>query len=126
MDNISSIEVGGITYNVAQAPANKQKKLLSLIGGRVAMNSAASGAESIDVQLLMGMLVSEPESRFDEIAGIVLAQAFKNGADTPVDVADFQNRVSEYYLLTAMAIKENLQDFFAWLDSVNAETRKKA
>ena len=125
MSNVNQVEVNGVTYNVAQASAADQKKLLSLVGGRIAMNSAAGGAEEIDIPLLVGMLITEPEEQFDKIAGIVLYKTMINGSEKVVDIGDFQNRVIEYYQLVAAAVAENLQDFLSWLDCENAKTREK-
>ena len=122
--NVKSVKIGKKQFNVAHAPAVEQKRLLSLIGAKIALNSAASGIETIDSILLFGSLLSMPEAQFDEIAGIVLYKTVANGKDELVDVGDFQNEVSAYYQLVAEAIVANLQDFFSYLDSVNAETRK--
>lgn len=126
MSSVKQIKIGKVTYNLAQAPADQQKRLLSLVGARLAMNSAAGEAEHIDTALLVGLLVSEPEARFDEIAGIVLYKTMINGSEKLVDIGDFQNRVSEYYQLVAAGIAENLQDFLSWLDCENAKTREEA
>lgn len=124
MSDVNQIEVGGVKYNVAQASAANQKKLLSLVGARISLNSAAGEIEEIDTTFLVGGLLSEPEERFDQIAKIVLYKTMVNGSDKVVDIGDFQNRVVEYYQLVAAAIAENLRDFFDWLDSENAKSRE--
>lgn len=121
--NIAKININKVQYNVAHISASDQKKLLSLIGGKVAFNSASAQAEKIDTQLLFGALITLPEDKFDEIASLVLQQAFINGTDTPLDVGDFQNKINDYFLLVAEAIQENLADFFTYLDTINAQTR---
>jgi hypothetical protein len=123
MSNVKQIKVGEVTYNVAQASAAEQKKLLSLVGARISLNSAAGGVEKIDTAFLVGGLLSEPEERFDQIAKIVLYKTYINGSEKVVDIGDFQNRVVEYYQLVAAAVAENLQDFLSWLDSENAKNR---
>ena len=125
MANVKPVKIGKVQYNVTQAPADKQKKLLSLIGARIALNSAASGTEKIDTDLLFGALLSLPENGFDEIANIVLYQTVKKDGKEIIDVGDFQNNITEYYQLVAKAIEVNLEDFFTYLDSVNKETRAK-
>ena len=122
--NVKTVNIGKKKFNVAQAPAVEQKRLLSLIGAKIAFNSASSSTKKIDSKLLFGALLSLPEAQFDEIAGIVLYKTVANGSEALVDVGDFQNEVSDYYQLVAEAIVANLQDFFTYLDSVNAETRK--
>lgn len=124
MSSVKQIKIGKVTYNLAQAPADQQKRLLSLVGARLAMNSAAGKEGGIDIALLVGLLVSEPETRFDEIAGIVLYKTMINGSEKLVEIGDFQNRVSEYYQLVAAGIAENLQDFLSWLDSENEKNRQ--
>ena len=113
------------TYNVAQASAIDQKKLMLLLGGKIALHSAA-GAEPISVPLLVGALITLPESTFDEVASIVLRQAFVAGTTQKIDVQSFQGGMMGYFQLVAEVIAYNLNDFFTWLDTGNAERRAKA
>lgn len=122
--NVKQVKVGKKQYNVTQAAAVDQKRLLSLIGAKIALNSGASGVETIDSRLLFGALLSMPEQQFDDVASIVLYKTVENGKDSIVDIGDFQNEAAAYYQLVAEAIIVNLKDFFTYLDSVNAETRK--
>ena len=115
---ISNITVGGVNYSVAQAPAIKQKKLMLLIGAKIAFNSAASKS-GIDRDLLMGALCSFPEPMFDEIASIVLYKTSVVGDSTIIDVGAFQGGMLNFFHLVAEAVKLNLDDFFIYLDSVN-------
>lgn len=123
MSHVKSVKIGKDQYNVTQAPADKQKKLLSLIGAKIALNSAVAGVEKIDSDLLLGALLTLPEDDFDEIANIVLYQTVKKDGKDVVDIADFQNRITDYYQLVAKAIEVNLNDFFFYLDNVNKKTR---
>ena len=123
MSNVKTVKIGDEQYNVTQAPANEQKKLLSLIGAKIALNSAVSGVEVINTDLLFGALLTLREDEFDVIAGIVLYKTVKNGSETIIDVGNFQNSVTNYYRLVAEAIEVNLGDFFTYLDSVNKETK---
>ena len=123
MSNVKTVKIGKEQYNVTQAPANEQKKLLSLIGAKIALNSAVSGVEVINTDLLFGALLTLREDEFDVIAGIVLYKTVKNGSETIIDVGNFQNSVTNYYRLVAEAIEVNLGDFFTYLDSVNEKTR---
>lgn len=128
---IKSIKVNNIQYNVAQASAVDQKTLLSIVGGRLAVNAANSDTKQIDAVFLTGALLGIDESTLDKIAGIVLYKTVINGDDRLVTVDDFQGCILSYYTLIAEAIKINLQDFLAWLDSLrskaeNSEKKEKA
>ena len=123
MSNVKTVKIGKAQYNVTQAPADKQKKLLSLIGAKIALNSAVSGVTKIDTDLLFGALLILPEVNFDEIADIVLYQTVKKDGKAIVDIGDFQNNITNYYQLVAKAIEVNLTDFFTYLDSVNKKTK---
>ena len=125
MSTVKPVKIGKTTFNVTQAPASEQKKLLSLIGAKVALNSAMAQIDKIDTDLLFGALLTLPEADFDEIAGIVLYQTIKNGGKEIIEIGDFQNNVTDYYQLVAKAIEVNLKDFFTYLDSVNAKTKAK-
>jgi len=123
MSSVKPVKIGKATFNVTQAPADKQKKLLSLIGTRVLINTASSGIDKINTDLLFGVLLALPEDNFDEIADIVLYQTIKKDGKEIIKVGDFQNNITEYYQLVAKAIEVNLEDFFTYLDNVNKETK---
>ncbi len=116
MSLVKTITVGNVAYNVAQAPADRQKKLLLLVGGIVAMRAASAKVEEIDTKLLVGALMMLPEDKFDEVAQIVTAQTVINGEKTPIDVKSFQGSMLGYFELIAESIAYNLNDFFTWLD----------
>lgn len=124
MSNVKPVKIGKDQYNVTQAPASEQKKLLSLIGAKIALNSAISGGDIIDSNLLFGALLSLPENELDEIAGIVLYQTIKKDGKVIVSVGDFQNSITDYYQLIVKAIEVNLSDFFTYLDNANKKTRE--
>jgi F420-0:gamma-glutamyl ligase len=126
MSQIRAIDVNDVQYNVAQASAVDQKKLMLLIGSKVALHSAAGGIDKINTSLLFGLLTSLPENVFDDIAKMMLRQAFVAGQTTAVTVADFQGGVTSYFKLIAEAIAFNLEDYFIWLDSENAARRAQA
>lgn len=116
MANIVTAKIGGTSYNITQAPADKQKKLLSLIGAKIALNSAYT-EDKIDSSLLLGALLSTEDDIFEQIETIVLYQTVEKNGGSVVEVGDFQNRITEYYQLVAAAIEANLSDFFTYLDS---------
>jgi hypothetical protein len=124
MSEVKSVNVDGEQYNIVQASAVSQKTLMSLVGARISLNSAASGAEEINVPMLKGLLLSLPESELDTISNIVLYKTVKHGAENIVSVEDFQGKINSYFTLLAEAIKVNLQDFFSWLDTENAKVRE--
>ncbi len=124
MSSVKSVKIGESQYNVAQAPADQQKKLLSLIGARISLVSAAAQVKEIDSDILLGSLLALSENDFDEIAGIVLYQTVKSNGKEIITVSDFQNNITEYYQLVAKAIEVNLSDFFTYLDSVNKKAKE--
>ncbi len=113
---VRAITIGNVTYNVAQAPAIEQKKLMLLVGALVAARSSSSG-KPIDTSLLMGALMILPEQKFDEVAGIVLYKTVIAGESTMIDVGAFQGKMTDYFKLVAEAIAYNLDDFFTFLAS---------
>lgn len=123
MSQIRAITVNDVQYNVAQASAIDQKKLMLSLGAKIAFNSAAGNVEKIDVNFLVGSMLSLPETTFDEVASIVLRQAFVAGQTTPVDAKLFQGGMLAYFRLVAEAVAFNLDDFFTWLDSENDARR---
>lgn len=111
-----AIKIGGVSYNVAQAPAMEQKKLMLLVGALIAARTSQSG-QPIDTSLLMGSLMILSESKFDEVANIVLYKTVIHGEKTLVDVGSFQGKITDYFKLVAEAIAYNLDDFFTFLVS---------
>jgi hypothetical protein len=126
MSSIGQVRIGSANYQVVQASAINQKKLLTIVGARIAFNSAAGKIEKIDDKLVFGYLLSAGEEIVDQIAEIVLHQCGKVGEkDKLVTVDDFQNDIHSYFMLIAGAVRVNLNDFFIYLDKENAATRAK-
>lgn len=123
MEQIRAIDVNDVRYNVAQASAVDQKKLMLLLVAKIAHVGAIGNAEKIDVKLIIGTLLTVPEVTFDEIAKIVLRQAFVAGETTAVDTKMFQGGMMSYFTLVAESIAFNLEDVFTWLDSENSARR---
>lgn len=119
MSEIKSVTVGGVQYNIAQAPATQQKKLMTLVASRIAFNKAREG--EIDFGFLLGTLLGMSEDLLDQVSAIVLQKAFKHGSESPVAIGDFQGKMTEYYQLIGEAIRANLEDFFDFLASSSAE-----
>ena len=123
MEQIRAITVNDVQYNVAQASAVEQQKLMLLIGAKVALNSASGSVEQINKDLLIGTFLTLPEDTFNQVARIVLGKAIVSGESTPIDVNAFQGGMMSYFALVAEAVCFNLNDFFTWLDSENAARR---
>ena len=126
MSDVKQYEVAGATYNFAQAPAVKQKSLMSIIGANVMMKAFTSEQTEVDIPFLKGVLLAMPEDKFDKIASLVLCRVIKNGESKAVDIADFQGGMNAYLTLIAYAVKVNLQDFFTWLDDERKQTQEQA
>lgn len=125
MSQIRAITVANVQYNVVQASAVNQKKLMLLLAGKIALNSAAGGVEKINVTMLVGALMTLNEATFDEIANIVMYKTVVSGKSELVTIDNFQGGMSKYFTLVAEGIAYNLEDFFDWLDSENAAARAK-
>lgn len=123
MEQIRAITIDDRQYNVAQASAVQQKKLMLLIGAKVAFNSAAGGVDKISIPMLVGTLMSLPESTFDEVSALVLSKAMLAGTQDAVTIGAFQGNMLSFMRLVAEAIAFNLEDFFTWLDSENNARR---
>tara|TARA_R110000772_G_scaffold109924_1_gene213287 strand:- start:5070 stop:5459 length:390 start_codon:yes stop_codon:yes gene_type:complete len=123
MEQIRAITVSGVKYNVAQASAVEQQKLMLLIGAKIALHSATGNIEQIDKNLLIGTFLTLPEDIFNQVSNIVLSKAMLAGESTPIDVKSFQGQMMVYFALVAEAVCFNLNDFFTWLDSENDARR---
>ena len=123
MSEIGTITVGNNKYNVVQASAMKQKTLMSLIGARISLVSAKTQTETIDKNMIYGLLLSLTDAESDEVAGILLHKTMKQGGEKLITVDDFQNDIHSYFFLLAEALMLNLKDFFTWLDEENAKQR---
>ena len=113
---IETVTVGGKQYNIAQASAMEQKKLLHLMAARLTYAVGKNTEVILDRSFLMGALMSVPEEDFDTVAKIVLYKTVVKGGDKVVDLSDFQGCVTSYYELVAEAVRVNLGDFIGWLN----------
>lgn len=121
---ITQVTLDNVTYNIPQASAVEQKRLLLILGGKVALNSSASRTEQINTTHLVGTLMTLPDQTFDDVVKIVLSRVRVHGDEAPVTVDSFQGRMAHFVRLIAECVQVNLSDFFGWLDDVNADTRQ--
>ncbi len=122
MSHLHKIIVGKEQYNLVEATAPRQRELLSLIGGNLALRQATSGIE-IDDGMIVGLLLSMSEKTLSRVSDIVLWKTVKNGTENIVSVDDFQGNMSGYLILVAGGIRSNLLDFFDYLQSASADAR---
>ena len=113
--NIETVEVGGIKYNVAQASAVDQKKLLHMMAARLTYAVGKDTEVALDVNFIFGGLMAMSEADFDTVAKLVLYKAAVNGESQLVDIANFQGKITDFYMLVAEATICNLRDFLDWL-----------
>ena len=107
-----------VQYNIERASATAQKSLLMLIGARLTMISAQPSTPSDAMgktEALIGMLMSLGESDFDKVAALVLPKVIKHGGDGLVTIDSFQGDMMSYMHIVVEAVRENLSDFFTWL-----------
>ncbi len=111
------------TFVVNHADAQSQKKLLSLLGSRLALVIGAAEVEEVSVSLLTGNLISLDESKLDTVAELVLRRTRVLNSDEMIDVKLFQNHMTDYFKLIAEAVKLNMDDFFTFVLEDLAATR---
>lgn len=117
--HMSKVSIGDTTYNVAQAPADKQVELINLISFPI-INAKESFKESdYTIKLLSWMLMGSPNELVKQIDSIVLYKTFIDGQKIRVDVKFFQGKPTQYFELLAKAILENVGDFFERLRDEN-------
>lgn len=122
MSHIHKIVIGSEQFNLVEAIAPKQRELLTLLGGQLAIKQAASGV-SVNDAMLVGQLLSMSDHDLGMVSDIVLWKTVLNGTDTPIDINYFQSNMCNYLLLLAGGIRANLDDFFDYLKSVSGEAQ---
>lgn len=111
------------TFVVNHTDAQSQKKLLSLLGSRLALVINTAKVEEVSVSLLVGNLISLDESKLDLVAELVLRRTRVLNSDELIDVKLFQNHMTDYFKLIAEAVKLNMDDFFTFVLEDLAATR---
>lgn len=120
----------GEQYNIERASAVSQKSLMQMVGARSLIINAQPKTPSdamSKTETIVGMLMSFSESDFDKVASLALPKVIKSGGQEPVTIDHFQGSMMTYYFVVAEAIRENLSDFFTWLQvqNKNAGTQQK-
>ena len=120
---ISVNDHNGKQYNVARASAAHQKSLLLMLGTRLTAAKQHAEAKGLpagtlaDTGFLVGMIMSLPEQDFTRVESLVGAdRVTPHGEQNPVDIKHFQNNMIGYFHVVAELVRENLQDFFTWLN----------
>lgn len=113
-----SVVVSGQKYAILQASAVKQKELLLLLANRITMLSVDETSSAINKDALIVSLTTCQSDIFDTAAALVLSGCCKSGETTPVDIADFQGRIMDYFRLVAEGVSFNLGDFFTFIENV--------
>ena len=124
MSEIAKIKAGKKHYNLAQASASNQRKLMSLIGSKIAYNAKLANVEA-DLTLVKGVLLATEEKTIDEISDIVLYKCVEAGSDELISIENFQGQMNAYFDLLAEGVKANHDDFFIWLNSEKQEDKAK-
>ena len=124
MNHVLKIKQGKFTYSVARASAAQQKTLMTLIAANVLLKSVQSKQGEINEEMIYGVLLTIGEPIFDQIVDLVLGVVVRvDQPEIPIDIESFQDHMHDYFMLIAKVIKENLQDFFTYLDEENAKNR---
>ncbi len=111
------------TFVVNHTDAQSQKKLLSLLGSRLALVINTAKVEEVSVSLLVGNLISLDEAKLDQVAELALRRTRVLNSDELIDVKLFQNHMTDYFKLIAEAVKLNMDDFFTFVLEDLAATR---
>lgn len=123
-DLIKTVELDGVSYTIAMAPAEKQRAVMFRLGkyglepAIRQMALAQVGAQSTEAIILgiMGtMMYRIPEEDFNFILDTILYKVRKNGDANPVTIADFTGRMQDYTRLAILALGVNFADFSSFL-----------
>lgn len=120
--HLSQVIIKGVTYNMAQAPAVDQVRLINLLGARLIQFSELLQNKKDHSKYLLSMLTALPNEIVQQVSQIVLYKTFVHGKESiPVDVESFQGKPMQYLQLLAEGILVNTGDYFEWLASETKE-----
>lgn len=123
-DLVKSVELDGISYTIAMAPADKQRAVMFRLGkyglepAIRQMALAQVGAQSVEAIMLgiMGtMMYRIPEEDFNFILDTILYKVRRAGDQNPVTINDFTGRMQDYTRLAILALGVNFADFSNFL-----------
>lgn len=112
---VTQVSISGETYNISQAPAVKQRLLLTILGSRILLYKTQAGISEINITLLKGALIGCGDELLGQIDSIVLYKTAKHGGTELVSIDNFQGSMMSYIELLAAAVEVNLKDFLDWL-----------
>lgn len=123
-DLVKSVELDGVSYTIAMAPADKQRAVMFRLGkyglepAIRQMALAQVGAQSVEAIMLgiMGtMMYRIPEEDFNFILDTILYKVRRAGDQNPVTINDFTGRMQDYTRLAILALGVNFADFSNFL-----------
>lgn len=113
----------GKQFNVPRTSAENQRSLLLLLGSRLTAAKQLAEAKGMpagtlgDVNFLVGTIMALPKSDFTEMESLLnVDKLTPHGEQNPVDLKYFSGNMVGYFHVLAGLVRENLQDFFTWLN----------
>jgi len=130
---IKQVEVRDTVYNVALCSAVKQRSIMFLLAKyclqEMIRQLAMAGDKVSPAQMAMTklyivgvMMERMSEAEFTGLCNDLLYKTFAAGADKPISIDDFQNRMDEYALLVFNAVSANFEGFGRFLSQMGASS----
>lgn len=111
-----TITAGKRQFIVTEADAQSQLELMTLLSAQSTYTIVSTGAEQVDVPLLVGLMTRWDLTLITRVAHLCIKNVREVDApDVLVDVKTFQGDILSYYKLIAEAVKMNLDDFFTYI-----------
>jgi len=113
----------GRQFNVPRTSAENQRSLLLLLGSRLSSAKQRAEAQGMpagtlaDTEFLVGTIMALPKGEFSEMESLLnVDKLTPNGEQNSVDLKYFSGNMIGYFHVLAGLVRENLQDFFTWLN----------
>jgi hypothetical protein len=113
----------GKQFNVPRTSAENQRSLLLLLGSRLSAAKQLAETKGMpagtlgDVNFLVGTIMALPKGEFTEMESLLnIDKLTPNGEQNSVDLKYFSGNMVGYFHVLAGLVRENLQDFFTWLN----------
>ncbi len=114
------ISINGVQYNVGQISATDQLKLLNSFGSKLVLVKGSTEVD-IDIDFLIGCLISLDETELTHIQDLLVPKIYKHGDnDSCIDISLFQGNIVNFVRLLAESVRFNLADFLLYLDSTKS------